>query len=122
MISAAYVVLSDPLARAAYDQGRGVTARRAEGDTIELFLNAEEAAQGGMATISMRVPVRCPACDAGDPASCVRCGGRRTTDEIFSAWLAVPPGVADSAVLAPSVPLRGMVRPVSFRVRIRGAP
>lgn len=161
-ISAAYAMLSDPVARAAYDRRRGATdrrsgarsgdaasappagtrrrapgvmlsrltgsldallaqgvARRAEGGTIELFLNAQEAAQGGMVSISMRVPVRCPECEAGEAASCIRCGGRRTIDELFSAWLAVPPGVADGALLAPSALLRGMVRPVSFRVRLR---
>jgi hypothetical protein len=96
-------------------------ARRAEADIIELFLSAQEAAQGGMLKISMRVPVRCPACEAGEAgeaAACARCGARRTIDELFSAWLAVPPGVADGAVLAPSALLRGMVRPVSFRVRL----
>ena len=52
-----------------------------------------------MVTISVRVPVRCPAC-AGDAAgSCARCGTARTVEELFSAWLAVPPGVADRAVL-----------------------
>src|SRR5438132_7394383 len=114
-ISMAYTVLSDPVARAAYDRRRapGVmlsrltgpldallacgVARRAENDIIELFLNAQEAAEGGMASISMRVPVRCPAVDAGETASCARCGARRTIDELFSAWLAVPPGVADCA-------------------------
>jgi hypothetical protein len=100
------------------------SARRAEGGTIEIFLNGQEAEQGGMISISMQVPVRCPECDADDAASCDRCGARRTVDELFSAWLAVPPGVADGALLAPSALLRGMVRPVSFRVRlrVRGAP
>ena len=164
-ISAAYTLLSDPIARAAYDRRRGATARRsgarsrdaapappagtprrapgvmlsrltgslnallaggvarrAEGGIIELFLNAQEAAQGGMASISMRVPVRCPDCDPREAASCVRCGGRRTTDELFSAWLAVRPGVADGSILAPSAQLRGMLKPVSFRVRVRAAP
>jgi DnaJ-class molecular chaperone len=165
LISAAYAVLSDPVARAAYDRRRGTTARRsgarssdavraptagtrrrapgvmlsrltgsldallacgfarrAGAGTIELFLNAQEAGQGGMVTISMRVRVRCPACDAAEAASCVRCGARRTIEELFSAWLAVPPGVADGALLAPSALLRGMVHPVSFRVRLRAAP
>jgi hypothetical protein len=99
----------------------GGVARRAEGDVIELFLNAQEASVGGMVTISMRVQVRCPACAADAPGSCARCGTKCTTDELFSAWLAVPPGVADRAVLTPSVLLRGMVRPVSFRVRLRRA-
>jgi DnaJ-class molecular chaperone len=93
-------------------------ARRAEGDVIELFLNAEEAAQGGMVVISMRVPVRCSACHGG-AGSCPGCGGRGTVQELFSAWLAVPPGVADGAMLAPSELLRGMTRPVRFRMRVR---
>jgi hypothetical protein len=95
-------------------------ARRAEGDVIELFLNAQEAAQGGMVTISMRVPVRCPECAVG-AASCPRCGAEGTIHELFSAWLAVPPEVTDSAILAPSEMLRGMVRPVRFRIRVRAA-
>jgi DnaJ-class molecular chaperone len=161
-ISVAYAVLSDPVARAAYDRRRGSTARRsgahsgdsvratpagtrrrapgvmlsrltgsldallacgvarrAKGGTIELFLNAQEAAQGGMVTISMRVQVRCPECDAAKAASCDRCRARRTIEELFSAWLAVPPGVADGTLLAPSALLPGMVRPMSFRVRVR---
>lgn len=163
-ILAAYTVLSDPVARAAYDRRRGAPARRpgvrsgdatsappaatrrrapgvmlrrlsgslnallacgvarcAEGDVIELFLNAQEVSEGGMVTISMRVPVRCPACAADAAGSCARCGTKRTIDELFSAWLAVPPGVADGAVLTPSALLSGMVRPVSFRVRLHSA-
>ena len=98
---------------------RGI-ARRADGDVIELSLNAEEAAGGGMVTISMRVPVHCPACKANAGASCARCGTSRTVDEPFSAWLAVRPGVADGTVLIPSAVLSEMVRPVSFRVRLDG--
>jgi len=94
--------------------------RRAENNTIELFLNSQEAAQGGMVSISMRVAIRCPDC-AGETAACERCGARGTIDELFSAWLAVPPDVADGTLLAPSAVLRGMVRPVSFRVRLRSA-
>jgi len=96
-------------------------ARRTEDDVIELFLNAQEAGDGGMVTISMRVPIRCPACAANAEALCSRCGGMRTVEELFSAWLAVRPGVADATVLTPSALLPGMVRPVSFRVRLRGA-
>ena len=150
-ISAAYTVLSDPVARAAYDRRRAASAatskppsaplrpapavllqrlsgplngllacgvaRQAEDDVIELYLNAEEIAEGGMVTISMAVPVRCTACAAGATGSCPRCGTKRTVHELFSAWLAVRPGVADGAVLTPSSLLPGMVRPVSFRVR-----
>jgi len=143
-IQAAYAVLSDPAKRAAYDRSRsggppgrrapsvmlrrvggslkallacGI-ARRAEADVIELFLNSQEASEGGMVTISMRVPVRCPACASGPATSCAKCGSTRTLDELFSAWLAVPPGVTDGAVLKPSALLPGMIHPVSFRVRL----
>jgi len=96
-------------------------ARYAEGDIIELFLSAREAAQGGMITISMRVPVRCPACGTRDAraASCARCEGQGTVEELFSAWLAVPPEVADGAILLPSALLPGMIRRVRFRTRVR---
>src|SRR5512138_3776239 len=140
-ISAAYAVLSNPVARAAYDRGRpapvrrtsappaaprrrapGVmlsrlsgplnallacgVARRVQGDVIELFLKAQEAAQGGMTTISLRVLIRCPECAGGAP-SCRRCGARGAIEELFTAWLAVPPGIADGAILVPTVQLRG---------------
>ena len=144
---AAYMVLSDPVARAEYDRRRGArspaarrsapgvmlrrlcgplnallacgVARCADDDVIELFLNAQEVSQGGMVTISMRVPVRCPVCATDAAGPCVRCGMSRTVDELFSAWLAVPPEAADRTVLTPSALLPGMVRPVSFRVRRR---
>jgi curved DNA-binding protein CbpA len=145
-ISAAYEVLSDPLSRAAYDRrrraatpaaatragGRSVApttprrrapsvmlsricgplssllacgiARQAEAGLIDLFLHAQEAAQGGMITISMRVPVR-------------RAHG--IVDELFSAWLAVSPDIADGAVISPSASLPGMIQPVRFRIRIQ---
>jgi hypothetical protein len=151
-IAAAYVVLADPIARAAYDRRRGVArpratapasptirrrapgvllhrlsgplnallaggvARRAETGVIEIFLRPDEIESGGMATISLRVAIHCPDCAAAPADSCARCGTRRTVEELFSAWLAIPPEVADGAMLEPSVPLRGMVRPITFRV------
>jgi len=147
-LQAAYAVLSDPTKRAAYDRARSGAppistgrrapsvmlrrlsghlkallasgfARHAADDVIELFLNAQEASEGGMITIAMRVQARCPVC-AGDAAQlCDTCGSTRILDELFSAWLAVPPGVSDGAVLKPSALLPGM-RPVSFRVRLHG--
>jgi len=96
-------------------------ARRAGADVIELLLGEREAAQGGMVTISMRVPVRCEACGGREGAACARCASRGAVDELYAAWLAVPPGVADGAVLTPTVGMRGMLRPVSFRVRVLGA-
>jgi hypothetical protein len=94
-------------------------ARRAGGDVIEIFLSLEEAAQGGMVAISMRVPVRCSACTGWADPSCPRCSGQGTVEELYSAWLAVPPEVADGTVLTPSEMLRGMLRPVHFRMRVR---
>ena len=93
-------------------------ARYAEDDVIELLLSAQESSEGGMATISMRVPIRCPTCAGVAAGPCPRCGTSRTIEELFSAWLAIPPGVAEGAALAPSVLLPGMVEPVAFRVRL----
>ncbi len=128
---AAYNVLSDPASRAAYDRERATpiagsrgrapgilirrlsrpldvllacgSARRVRDDLIELFLDEDEASSGGMVTIAMRVPVH-------DEMTGV------LGEDLFAAWLAVPPGVTDGAVLTPSARLPGM-RPVSFRVR-----
>jgi DnaJ-class molecular chaperone len=164
-ISVAYTVLSNPVARAAYDRQCGPAARssrvrsagatsaapatarrrapgvmlsrlsgplnallacgavrRAGQDVIELLLNAQEAAEGGMVTISLRVPVRCPECSPDATAPCTGCGGARSVEGLFSAWLAVPPAVADGTMLTPSAQLRGVLRPVFFRVRRRGPP
>ncbi len=96
-------------------------ASHAEPGTIELPLNPDEAAHGGMATVSMNVAVRCPSCDSAQSVTCSRCDGRRTMDERFSAWLAIPPEVADGTRVEPSAVLPGMLRPVSFRVRVRQA-
>ena len=93
-------------------------ARRVDHGRIELFLSAAEAKQGGMITISMRVAVRCKKC-ASVASGCPHCGGRGSTDELFSAWLAVPPEVPDGAVLLPSELLPGMVHPVRFIIRTR---
>lgn len=146
-IVAAYEVLSDPPARAAYDRRRGISrpqptvvvgqrapgvmmrrvcgplnalvargvAQLAADGVIELVLEPDEVAEGGMITISMRVLVRCEE-HAG--AHCARCGGGGTVEDLFAAWLAVRPGVTDGTVLTPSARLPGMMRPVLFRVRL----
>jgi len=141
---AAYNVLSDPAKRAAYDRTRprpapepprvrrrapGTmirnlsaplnaliarrVARRAEDGVIELDIDDETAAEGGMITISMRVMVRCLAFTDGP---CHHCDSKREIDDLFAAWLAVPPGVGAGELLRPSALLPGM-KPVAFRVR-----
>jgi hypothetical protein len=147
-LSAAYEVLADPVARAAYDRERGIDtesgppglpARRAPGvlirrlsspiavllargvaeraadGTIVLHLEPDEAAEGGMVTIAMPVAARCPDCTTGP---CARCGATRVVEELFAAWLAIRPGIVDGTMIWPSVQLRGVLRPVSFRVRL----
>jgi hypothetical protein len=154
-ISAAYEVLSDPVARAAYDRCRGISRtpsiptptsaaprRKAPGvslrrlcgplnsliacgvaqridNVIEIFPNPGEAATGGMITISLRVLVRCPACAGSPLVSCNRCANTRAAEELFSAWLAMPPDVTDGTILTPSALLPGMLERISFRVRLR---
>jgi curved DNA-binding protein CbpA len=131
---AAYEVLSDPIARAAYDRRVGTPpsspeaptrrapgvlirrlsgplmaltacgiARRADDGVIELQLAPDEVREGGMAVISMRVMVR---------------ASTETVEDVYSAWLAIRPGVADGAEITPSAQLPGVVEPVRFRVRL----
>ena len=165
-LSAAYTVLSDPVARAAYDRRRRLhqpstaagrpaatssaparAARAAppavmlsrlcgsinkllargaadfdEPGFVTLLISPREAAQGGMISLSMRVDVWCPACAGkGKPsAGCAKCGGRRTVEELYAAWLGVPPGVTSGEELKPSAFLDGMVERVRFRVRVSG--
>ncbi|HEX4795058.1 MAG TPA: DnaJ domain-containing protein [Humisphaera sp.] len=165
-LSAAYAVLSDPIARAAYDRRYraaypkaadsprssatttksptrssrppvpGIMLSRLSGPLasliacgavrieedggITLVLSEADAAQGGMASISMRVEVHCPDCSKQNSSGrCARCGGTRAVEELFSAWLAIHPGVADGEVLTPSAELPGMIEPMRFRVAIR---
>jgi hypothetical protein len=67
----------------------------------DIYVDPEEASGGGMVTISMHVAV------ATSP-----------DQQLFAAWLAVPPGVGEGTVLLPSVRLPDMVGPVAFRVRL----
>ncbi|HSR96630.1 MAG TPA: hypothetical protein VLM79_06145, partial [Kofleriaceae bacterium] len=72
-------------------------------------------AEGGMVTIAMPVAIRCPSCTTGP---CDDCGGTRTVNELFAAWLAIRPGTRDGTTLSPSVQLPGVLRPVVFRARL----
>ena len=91
---------------------------------ITLLISQAEAAQGGMARVSLNVDVRCPNCSPkGAPpaaSNCTRCHGRRTIEELYAAWLGISPGVAAGEVLIPSADLPGMIEPVRFRVRFSG--
>jgi hypothetical protein len=91
-------------------------ARIVADDLIELDLEPDEVREGGMVTISMWVPVPCPGC-ANEDGDCARCGNKRSVDDLFAAWLAVRPGVADGTLLKPSALLPGM-KPIAFRVRV----
>jgi curved DNA-binding protein CbpA len=127
-ISIAYDVLSDPKLRAEYDllyvppltaRAPGVlihrlsgtlttllssgAAREAETGVYELFINDEEAREGGMCTISMRVPVRIDEGGYGE--------------EPYTVWLAIRPGVADKTMLTPTAKLPNMLQPLTFRIR-----
>jgi molecular chaperone DnaJ len=161
-LSAAYTVLSDPVARAAYDRRRRRTTtpnpadRPARASTpegtrpsapatmlsrlsghlstllargaadldddpgfITLLPTPREAAQGGMAMISLRVEIRCPACTPDHRLTpCPRCEGSGTVHELFSAWLALRPGAPDGEILTPSAELPGTLHPVRFRIRL----
>lgn len=94
---------------------RGVV-RESSDRIYELLLDAHELSEGGMVTISMRVPVICEACASNPSAPCAICGDTRVVEDLFAAWLAVRPGVADGTVLTPSAKLPGMTAPVLFRV------
>jgi hypothetical protein len=130
-LSAAYETLADPASRAVYDRRRGTPppppppeppprrrapgvllrrlsspmnillasgiARRIDDTLYELVLEPDEVAEGGMVTISMRVPVN-------------------GVEDLFSAWLAIPPDFEDGTIVHPSVLLPGM-QPVAFRLR-----
>lgn len=93
---------------------RGI-ARHKEPDIVELFITDEEAREGGMAAIRMRVPFPCASC-GGSGIGCARCNRTGIIEKLFSAWLAIRPDVADGTIVHPSALLPDM-RPITFRIR-----
>ncbi len=88
------------------------------GNLIALHLHPDEAAEGGTATITMPVDLRCPACRDRPPAGCPSCSGRGSHQERFTAWLTIPRQVTHGAILAGSVELPDALAVVRFRVLI----
>lgn len=147
-LSAAYQVLADPVARAAYDRERrlrsgdgaseppthrapGVMIRRLS-RPIGVLLACGIAERDTDGTIVLRldreeaadggmVAIPMPVavrCQGCTTGPCARCGGTRATEELFAAWLAIRPGIRDGAMLSPSAQLPGVLRPVVFRARL----
>jgi hypothetical protein len=147
-LSAAYQVLTDPVARAAYDRERDVgsgpgepapPARRAPGVLIRRLSSpiavllacgiAERAADGAIvlhlepeeAAVGGMVTIAMPVairCPSCATGPCARCGATRAVEELFAAWLAIRPGIVDGTMLSPSAQLPGVLRPVVFRARL----
>lgn len=147
-LSAAYQVLADPVARAAYDRERGAGAapgepvpatRRAPGVLIRRLSSpigvllacgiAERADDGAIvlhlepeeAAAGGMVTIAMPVairCPSCTTGPCARCGETREVEELFAAWLAIRPGTADGTKLSPSVQFPGVLRPVVFRARL----
>jgi hypothetical protein len=95
-------------------------ARHERGNLIALYLEPDEAIQGGTATISMPVDIRCPECRYRTPGDCPVCAGRGSWEEICTAWLTVPRQVTHGAILGASVELPHALAVVRFRVLIDG--
>ena len=147
-LSAAYQMLADPVARAAYDRERHVAsgsgepvppARRAPGVLLRrlsspiavlLACGIAERADDGAIVLHLEpeeaaeggmVTIAMPVairCPSCTTGPCVHCGGTRAVDELFAAWLAIRPGTIDGTMLSPSVQFPGVLRPVVFRVRL----
>jgi hypothetical protein len=146
-LSAAYQVLVDPVARAAYDRERVGSgpgepvppSRRAPGVLIRrlsspigvlLACGIAERADDGVIVLHLEpeeaaeggmVTIAMPVairCPSCTTGPCARCGATRAVEELFAAWLAIRPGTRDGTMLSPSVQFPGVLRPVVFRARV----
>ena len=88
---------------------------------VDLLLSPGQAAQGGIATFGVPVPVPCSACrGAGRTRAgrCLGCQGRGLVEEERPFRLAVPPRVPDGAIF--ESPLRGLgLHGLFLRVLVR---
>jgi molecular chaperone DnaJ len=96
----------------------GGAARLLADGTVELRLEEDEAATGGMAILSLETEIVCRRCDTEPGTVCERCGDTGQERELVSFWLTIPAGAADGTVLRPSVLPIKLVKPVDFVVRL----
>jgi DnaJ-class molecular chaperone len=78
---------------------------RIENLTLEVLLNAEQAARGGNARVMIPARAICPTCrgrGAAGPYVCMRCAGEGETSGEVPVTIGFPPGLAkDHAVVVP---------------------
>ena len=120
-IAEAYRVLSDPAARAMYDQfgvaldGAGALAEGRRGDDVHVSVDIAfaEAARGGARSVRVSRYSPCRACGArgrgGNGATCVGCGGRGVARAVEVVPVTIPPGVDSGVQLR--VPEQGSAGP-----------
>lgn len=100
---------------------RGLAGRRPDG-SIEVLLEADEAARGGSLAWDVEVRVTCPTCHGtADRRAvwCMRCEYEATVAEVVHVVLDVPTPLAAPATLTVPVPASSPTRPLRVLVRAR---